>query len=131
MPDYLLDSNVLIQHLRNHRPTSELLIRLALDGHLGMAAISRTEVLAGMRDHERGMTLHLLDALACYALDREVADCAGELIRQHRQAGTTLDVPDAIIAATALVHDLVLVTYYPRHFPTLELKRYGDMPGLR
>ena len=131
MTDYLLDSSVLIQHLRSHKPTSDLLIRLALDGTLGVAAISRTEILAGMREKERGMTMRLLDAMACYPLDHEVADRAGELLRRHRREGTTLDVPDAIIAATALVHDLVLVTYNPRHFPTAELRRYGDMPALR
>jgi tRNA(fMet)-specific endonuclease VapC len=131
MADYLLDSSVLIQHLRSHQPTSDLLLRLALDGTLGIAAISRTEILAGMREKERGMTMRLLDAVACYPLDREVADSAGELLRRHRHAGTTLDVPDAIIAATALVHDLVLVTYNPGHFPTPELRRYGGMPALR
>jgi predicted nucleic acid-binding protein len=54
MSNYLLDSDVLIQHLRGHGATTALLARLAEGGQLGVAAISRTEVLAGMRDHERG-----------------------------------------------------------------------------
>jgi predicted nucleic acid-binding protein len=131
MADYLLDSNVLIWHLRGHAPTTDLLTRLALDGQLGIAAISRTEVLAGMRDTERDATLRFLNALACYPLDLTVADRAGALLREYRQAGTTLDVPDAVIAATSLVHDLVLLTYNPRHFPMPELKRYPAMPALR
>lgn len=130
MADYLLDSNVLIQHLRGHAPTTDLLGRLALNGQLGVAAISRTEVLAGMRTHEEGATLHFLNALACYPLDLAVADCAGALIREYRRTGTTLDVPDAVIAATALHHDLVLLTYNPRHFPMPELRRYPTMPAL-
>jgi len=130
MPDYLLDSNVLIQHLRGHQPTTALLTRLALEGQLGIAAISRTEVLAGMRERERGATLRFLNALACYAVDKPVADLAGEWLRRYRQQGVTLDVPDVLIAATARHHDLVLLTYNPRHFPMPELRRYHEMPDL-
>lgn len=130
MPDYLLDSNVLIQHLRGHAPTTSLLTRLALEGQLSIAAISRTEVGAGMRDREREVTLRFLDALACYPLGAALADLAGELVRRCRQQGITLDIPDALIAATALHHDLVLLTYNPRHFPMPGLRRYPHMPDL-
>jgi predicted nucleic acid-binding protein len=130
MAEYLLDSNVLIQHLRGHDPTTTLLTRLALEGQLGIAAISRTEVLAGMRSHECASTLRFLDALACYPLDTTTADLAGDLIRRYRRQGVTLDVPDALIAATALGQGLVLLTYNPRHFPMPELQLYTQMPSL-
>lgn len=130
MPDYLLDSNVLIQHLREHRPTTALLTRLALNAHLGIAAISRTEVLIGMRSHERERTLQLLNALACYPLEVAVADLAAELVRRYRRQGVMLDIPDALIAATALDQGLVLLTYNPRHFPMPELQLYAQMPPL-
>ena len=130
MSEYLLDCNVLIQHLRGHGATTDLLTRSALSGSLGIAAICRTDVIAGMRDKERAATLRFLDALACYPLDAFVADRAGELIRHCRGRGITLDVPDAIIAATALEHGLVLLTYNAHHFPTPKLKLYPDMPPL-
>ena len=56
MPDYLLDSCVLIRHLRHHHPTTALMMSLAIDGQLGVATISRTEVIEGMRDHERNQS---------------------------------------------------------------------------
>lgn len=130
MAEFLLDSNVAIQHLRGHRPTTELLMRLATEGMLAVAAITRTEVLAGIRDAERVATLAFLDALGCYPVDCAVADRAGELLRTYRRRGVTLDVPDALIAATALQHDLVLLTYNVRHYPMPELRRYGEMPKL-
>ena len=130
MSDYLLDSNVLIQHLRGHGPTTALLTRLAFEGQLGLAAISRTEVLAGMRPHERESTLRFLNALACYPLDVATADLAGDLISCYRRQGVTLDVPDALIAAIALNQGLVLLTYNPRHFPMPELQLYAHMPSL-
>ncbi len=130
MADYLLDSNVLIQHLRGHQPTTALLARLALEGQLGIAAISRAEVLAGMRERECGATLRFLNALACYAVDMHVADLAGEWLRRYRQQGVTLDIADALIAAAARHYDLTLLTYNPRHFPMPELKRYIEIPDL-
>jgi predicted nucleic acid-binding protein len=101
-----------------------------MDGQLGAAAISRTEVIAGMREHDQAMTLHFRDALACYPLEVAVVDRAGHLIRRYRSQSVTLDMPDAAIAATALHYDLVLLTYNARHYPMPELQRYTAMPSL-
>ena len=128
MPDYLLDSCVLIRHLRRHRPTTDLMTALAMEGRLGIATISRTEIVEGMREHEQERTMRLLDSLACYPLDAAIADLAGEYIRHYRAKGITLDKPDAIIGATAVYHGLVLVTYNARHFPMPELRIYEQMP---
>jgi len=128
VPDYLLDSCVLIRHLRRHRPTTDLLATLVLEGRVGIATISRTEVVEGMRDHERQSTMRFLDALDCYPLDATIADLAGELIRRFRAQGITLDKPDAIIGATAMAHGLALVTYNAKHFPMPELRLYEEMP---
>ena len=51
MADYLLDSCVLIRHLRGHQPTMDLFAALVLDSNVGIATITRTEIIEGMRDH--------------------------------------------------------------------------------
>ncbi len=129
MPDYLLDSCVLIRHLRHHQPTTDLLAALVMDGQVGIATITRTEIVEGMREHEREVTMRLLDSLLSYPLDDPIADLAGEYIRRYRAKGITLDKPDAIIGATAVHHGLVLVTYNRKHFPMPELRCYGEMPN--
>jgi predicted nucleic acid-binding protein len=128
MPDYLLDSCVLIRHLRRHRPTTDLLSELALGGQMGIATISRIEIVEGMREHERENTMRLLDSLLSYPLDIAIADLAGDYIRNYRARGITLDKPDAIIGATAVHHGLVLVTYNSKHFPMPELRLYQELP---
>ena len=50
MADYLLDSCVLIRHLRRHQPTMDLFAALVLEGNVGIATITRTEIIEGMRD---------------------------------------------------------------------------------
>jgi predicted nucleic acid-binding protein len=124
VPDYLLDSCVLVRHLRRHQPTTDLVSALVLEGKVGIATISRTEIIEGMREHEREATMRLLDSLPAYPLDVATADMAGEYIRRYRAQGITLDKPDAIIGATAVLHDLVLVTYNQKHFPMPELQLY-------
>jgi len=128
LPDYLLDSCILIRHLRRHEPTTDLLTALALEGQMGIATISRTEIVEGLSGHERERTMRLLDSLILYPLDAAMADLAGDYIHRYRARGITLDRPDAIIGATALHHRLVLVTYNPRHFPMPELRLYEEMP---
>jgi predicted nucleic acid-binding protein len=53
-----------------------------------------------------------------------VGERAGWLINSWARQGRTLQVPDAIIAATALEHDLTLMTANRRDFPMPELKFY-------
>ena len=74
-----------------------------------------------MRDREHADTFNLIDSLETISITGEVADMAGELIRSWRTRGITLSDADAIIAATALQHGLVLVTTNPKHFPMPEL----------
>ncbi len=49
-------------------------------------------------------------------MDSEIADRVGDLIRENRARGLALGVHDAIIAATAILHNLTLVTLNPKDF---------------
>jgi predicted nucleic acid-binding protein len=49
-------------------------------------------------------------------IGEEVSLATADLQASLRKSGLTIEMPDAIIAATASVHDLVLVTRNVRHF---------------
>jgi predicted nucleic acid-binding protein len=125
MADYLLDTGILIRHLRNRPGYRELMYRLAQEGRLYIASFTRLEIVRGMRDHEREVTFALLDALRTHPLDAPTADLAGEMIRAWQRKGITLSGPDAVIAASAIRCGAVLVTTNPRHFPMRELTVMG------
>ena len=125
MADYLLDTGILIRHLRNRPGYRELIYRLAQEGRLYIASFTRLEVVRGMQDHEREATFALLDALRTHPLDAPTADLAGEMIRAWQRKGITLSGPDAVIAASAIRCGAVLVTTNPRHFPMTELTVMG------
>ena len=50
------------------------------------------------------------------AIDELISLAAGRLRGELRRAGKPIEVQDAFLAATALAHDLVLVTRNVRHF---------------
>lgn len=121
MPAYLLDTGILIRHLRRRAGYPDLIKHLNQTGDLYISAFTRVEILRGMREHERERTLRLLDSFITQVIDRATADQAGEWIRFWQSRGVTLSGPDAVIAACALQANAALVTTNPRHFPMPEL----------
>lgn len=103
-PKYLLDSVVLIDHLRGIEAATDWLRRLR-DGEAVLSAITRAEVLSGGTEEEATAALALCDEFDCLPLTGNDATSAAALRRQH---GWKL--PDAFQAAVALRSDLKLVT---------------------
>lgn len=123
MAEYLLDSDVVIWHLRGHESVVQRVIALSQQGRIGLSVITRAEVIQGMREPEREGTFAFLDACETMPVDRAVADRAGEIVRSYRGQGLTIDLPDALIGATALEAEIPLYTCNPRHFPMSGLER--------
>ena len=121
MPDYLLDSGILIRHLRDQKGYPELTDRLTDEADVFISVMTRFEIVRGMRDRERESTFNLLESLDTIAMTSEIADAAGEIIRSGRTRGITFGEADSIIAATALQHRLALVTTNAKHFSIPEL----------
>ena len=121
MADLLLDSDVVIWHLRGRSSVVERVLALARSGRLGLSAITRAEVLLGMREPERKATLDFLNACQTLSVDATVAEQGAEILRSFRANGVTISLPDALIGATALGREIPLYTCNPRHYP---------MPGL-
>ncbi|MBO0730296.1 MAG: PIN domain-containing protein [Acidimicrobiaceae bacterium] len=114
MAELLVDTDVCIDHLAGTK-------RLPGKGRLGYSVITRAELLAGANDADEPSVRRLLAGMDEIPVDRRVAERAGLLRRQLPR----LRLPDALIAATALVHSLTLHTKNSRHFkqvPTLRLR---------
>jgi predicted nucleic acid-binding protein len=122
MADLLLDTNVLILHLRERGSASDFLLKWGEEDNLSISVVTRAEILAGMRPREELITTELLGAMPSEPVTPPVADRAGRLIYSLARNGLQLSFPDALIAGTALEHDLTLVTTNARHFPIAGLK---------
>lgn len=117
----LLDTNVIIWHLRGHARAQRWIDHLSAGGIPCCCALSVAEVAAGVRAGEEDMTRAFLNALDVIPVSRDIAWAAGSLINEFARRGVTLDFVDATIAATCLIFHLRLATYNAKHFP---------MPGL-
>jgi predicted nucleic acid-binding protein len=102
--DLLVDSDVFIDHLRGAH-------RLAVEGdRVSYSVITRCELFAGSSVDEPGLRT-LLAPFTELSVDRSIAERAGRIRRD-----TATRIADALIAATAIEHDLALVTRNIRHF---------------
>lgn len=114
----LLDTSVLIDHLRGHAPAVAALDEAASRGHrLTASVMTRVEVLAGMRPAEERATRRLLDILDWIVVDEEIAENAGRLANHFLRSHGGIDPVDYVIAATADRADAILWTRNLKHFP--------------
>jgi predicted nucleic acid-binding protein len=121
MSDHLLDSGILIRHLRNQRGYPQLVDSLSDEAEVYISSFTRLEIVRGMHEREPKKTFGLLDSFRTIPMTGEIADLAGELIRSWHTQGVILGDADAVIAASALHDGLTLVTTNARHFPMPEL----------
>lgn len=119
---YLLDTGVLIRHLRGRQDVVRFTRGLGRKKRVAVSAITHLELFVGAHPQEEYGTRKFLSCFQTIPLDADIGQRAGQLIRQQRAKGHTFSIPDAIIAATTLQHGLTLVTFNPRDF---------DLPGLQ
>jgi hypothetical protein len=109
-PVYLLDSVILIDHLRGSEQAVAWMDKLG-EGQAVISAITRAEVLSGGSAEEARPARELCDKFECLPLTEDDATSAADLRRTN---GWKL--PDAFQAAVAKKHGLKLVTRDARGF---------------
>jgi len=110
----LLDTTVLIDALRGHRPALDYL--RGLEEPPACSELTRVEVLRGVRRPEREATEALMRSLRWVGVDEEIARRAGVLGRTWHRSHA-LSTVDLVIAATAMELGAELATSNTRHFP--------------
>jgi len=112
----LLDTNILIDYLRGIPQAKSELERY---DHCAISVITWMEVMVGTTAQTKAGTEAFLSGFALMALDEAVAQRA-VAIRQEKR----IKLPDAIVWATAQVHNCILVTRNTKDMP-------ADEPGVR
>lgn len=127
---FLLDTNALSEPLKR-TPSSDFMIRLeaARKERLFTSAVTVMELRYGCARHAQGaklwlrLTRELLDRVEVLPVDFPVSERAGDLLAAVHRRGRPRSTEDLLIAATALVHGLIVVTHNTRDFK--------DIPNLR
>lgn len=110
----IIDTDVIIDYLRGQKDAVDFLETHVENTHL--SAISVAELHQGAREgKERRQLDAMLEAFTLLPIDSEIATAAG-LLRRDYQNKFGCGLADCIIAATALHHELPLVTLNEKHF---------------
>lgn len=117
----LLDTNTII-YLRNNQ-LDERAVDILRSSSLGTCNIVIAEVLGykAMDQEDAGFFRDFFDSMKNYAFNKEVTEKVIELRKT-----TNIKLPDAIIAATALVNNLVLWTHNTKDFESVHSLKTFD-----
>jgi len=116
----ILDTNIFIDHLRGYAPAIAFFSSLS-DKEVSFSAITESELLAGsinQSSEKREILLQFLEQWRKISVDNPLAAVAGDLSRIYK-----MDIPDALIAASAIQENSTLITK--------NLKDFQKVKGLK
>ena len=109
---YLLDTNAVIYYFRGMQKAIAV-FKLIEDANeeVNLSVITKIELLSFDNEDELKNIDRLLVNSRIFSLDDEIVDKTIEVRRKYK-----LKLPDAIIAATAMINNLILVTHNKKDF---------------
>lgn len=118
----LVDSDILIEVSRGKAADiiSKWVDLSNSDAVVLYSPISVAELWAGARPNEYAVLTNLFGALSCAAIDNEIGQQAGAFLRQFRRSHS-VELGDALIAASAVAHNAKIWTRNRKHYPATEL----------
>jgi predicted nucleic acid-binding protein len=118
MADTLLDTNVVVDFLKGRSEAVRYIG--ALTARPCVSVVTVAEIFAGLSSQRGEIAARGFFAQCrCLPLSQLIAEAAGHLVRHYRDSHG-VDLPDALIAATADHHALRLATLNVRHFPSIK-----------
>jgi predicted nucleic acid-binding protein len=121
----LIDSDILIEVTRA-RDDSILLLWDELSGAetpVLCSPVTVAELWHGARPEDSRMLSALFAAIHCVPIDTNIGIRAGEYLR-HYAKSHHVELGDALIAATASLHNLALWTRNRKHYPMKDIAFY-------
>jgi len=118
----LLDTDILSELMKQHDPTVKIRAEAYFRDHqqLAISAITCYQILRWLREPPKEKRLRqfeqILSEQIILDIDLPVLSRSADLWIEARNTGRPREDVDLIIAATALIHDLTLVTANTKHF---------------
>ena len=115
--EYLIDTNILIYHTKGSQVTIDFIGNLITQHFFNISILTKIEFLGWDKHTPDGFEKckQLIELANIYPVDEDIANKAIELKRK-----TSIKLADAVIAATAIMHNLKLVTRNVDDFKEIE-----------
>lgn len=125
---YLLDTNVCIRYIARRIPPLIAKISAANRDDLAVSIITKAELFYGSAksqtpERSRQKQEDFLSGITLLTLDDRIVDYYAVIRADLERHGTPIGANDLFIAATALAHDLILITHNTGEF--------GRIPDLK
>ncbi len=115
---FLVDSDVLIDYLRGLNIACDFMER-HID-RIGLSVITIAEIRAGIKGKKEEQAFEqFLSVISHYVVTQPIAEMGGNWVRQFSKSHG-VEIPDALIAATATAHHLELKTLNTKHYPMIK-----------
>lgn len=113
----LIDTSIFIEHLRKQKRETSILYNVLDIWDLFTSAVVEFELYAGASDSQKQRDIEeLLAWCVVLPLTSDVAQSAAAVYRQMKRTNQLIDVRDIFIAATALTHELPVMTLNQNYF---------------
>lgn len=115
--EYLIDTNILIYHTSGSQVTTDFITNLIANHSFNISILTKIEFLGWDRHTPEGFEKckKLVETATSYPVDESTANKAIDLKR-----GKKIKLADAVIAATAILNNLKLVTKNVDDFKMIE-----------
>ncbi len=122
MKSVLIDSDILIEvsRARDHTVLARWDELSRSEVALLCSPVTVAELWHGARPKEHGTLEALFAAIHCVSIDSKIGVRAGNYLRQYAMSHH-VELGDALIAATASIHNLELWTRNRRHYPMKDI----------
>jgi predicted nucleic acid-binding protein len=117
----LIDSDILIDHLRGAGFLKKIM-NPALKNNCHISVISISEIYSLLFEDEIEPVENLFSQLGILIVDSFTAKLAG-MYRMNYRNSHSLTIPDTLIAATAKINNIILVTKNMKHFPMDDIEK--------
>jgi len=114
---YLIDTNAVIEYLGQQLPASGMeFMNEVINAVPTISVVTKIEVLGfNAPDNHYKLLTDFMDDATVLDLSNKVVDATIQIRKTHKTK-----LPDAVIAATALVYDLILITHNISDFKKIE-----------
>lgn len=123
----LVDTDIFVDFFHDQKYAKELISRLVEERGIHVSILTITELRTGFTPKQAEFFLpKLYNMVTILTPTVEIAELAGKFRNEYKIKGKILSTVDTLIAATALIKDLPLVTRNKKDYPMPEIKFYSS-----
>ena len=119
---YLLDTDILIWVIRGRRDIVNAVSNLKNKAPTSISTLSVAEIYKNIFPVELIETEEYLSSHIIFPVDVAIAKKGGLYWQEYHRHFSSLNIVDCLIASTANINNLIIVTLNTRHFPMSDIR---------